>query len=547
MEGSCSSNSHSSKVSILQTLGVAVMPVLSLLAVNADRVRISWVIRPGLLFIALAILILVGIKKVSKGWKTTAVTSSLLLFVILQFGRIPSWVTSTLTTFFGPGFTGIQEMNHRIILTITFLVPISLVFGIIFMIQKRPGWLQAVDVLINIFVLSSIITSLILIGQYALTVMQFDTERSPISTNAVQPTGGLTDLPDVYYLILDAYGRADVLQDIYGYDNSEFLDFLDAQGCYVAAQSIANYTKTILSLITSLNLDYVQHVIPESEPRRVPADVLSTYLNQNVVMQTFKDLGYQIVTFESGFSLTDITSTDYRLDPIIHGLNPFESILLSQSIVIYPAEISILFNRTAYGVSYSGHIARQLYILDTFPSLDLIPSPKFVFAHVILPHPPFVFQADGTMDLPDIPFSYFDADDYEGTLAEYQSGYVEQLQYLNTRLEEIVAAILAKPGTPPVIILQADHGPRSTFTWENPSSQGIYETFSIFNTYCLPGKDYDSFYPGISPVNSFRVLFNQYFGMNYPLMPDESYYAHDWNSLDQLKCVENQSKASGTE
>ena len=540
MEGSCLRFHHSNKVSILQTLGVAVMPVLSLLAVNADRVRFSWIIRPALLFIALAILILAAIRKFSYSWKTTAVTSSLLLLVILQFGRIPPWVTSTLTTFFGPSYTGIQEKNHRILLTITFLVPIFLVFGIIVMIYKRPGWLQVVNLLTNIFVLSSIVTSLILIGQHALTAMQFDTERSPISSNTVQPTGDLTDLPDVYYLIMDAYGRADVLQDIYGYDNSEFLDFLDAQGCYVATQSIANYTKTILSLITSLNLDYVQNVIPESEPRRVPADVLSTYLNQNVVMQTFKQHGYKIVTFESGFSLTDITTDDYHLDTIIHGLNPFESILLSQSIVVYPAEISILFNRMAYGVSYRGHIARQEYILDTFPTLDVIPSPKFVFAHVILPHPPFVFQADGTVDLPDIPFSYFDADDYEGTLDEYQSGYVEQLQYLNTRLEEIIATILAKPGTPPVIILQADHGPRSTFTWENPSSQGIHETFSIFNTYCFPGRSYDSLYPGISPVNSFRVLFNLYFGTNNPLMPDESYYAHYWNSLDQLKRVENQ-------
>jgi hypothetical protein len=540
MDDSHARKNHVKNFSILQTLGTAIMPVLGLLAVNADRVRLSWIIRPGLFFIALAIVILAGVKKFSKGWMTTAVTSSLLLFVILQFGRIPSWVTSMLTTFFGPGFTGIQEENHRILLTITFLVPICLVFGIIFMIHKRPGWLRAVDVLINIFVLSSIITSLILIGQHALTAMQFDTERAPISANTVQPIGELTDLPDVYYLILDAYGRGDVLQDVYGYDNSEFLDFLNAQGCYVGTQSIANYTKTILSLITSLNLDYVQNVIPESEPRSVPADVLSTYLNQNVVMQNFRDLGYKIVTFESGFSLTDISTADYHLDPVIHGLNPFESILLSQSIVIYPAEISILFNRMAFGVSYSGHIARQQYILDTFPSLDVIPGPKFVFAHVILPHPPFVFQADGTVDLPDIPFSYFDADDYEGTLDEYQSGYVAQLQYLNTRLEEIIAAILAKPGTPPVIILQADHGPRSTFIWENPSSEGIHETFSIFNAYCFPGKDYDSLYPGISPVNSFRVLFNLYFGFNYLLMPDESYYAYYWNSLDQLQRIENQ-------
>ena len=220
-------------------------------------------------------------------------------------------------------------------------------------------------------------------------------------------------------------------------------------------------------------------------------------------------------------------------------MNPFESILLSQSIVVYPAKISILFNRMAFGVSYSGHIARQRYILDTLPSLDVIPGPKFVFAHVILPHLPFVFQPDGTIELPDRPFSYMDGSDFEGSVEEYHTGYVEQLQYLNGRLEDIVEAILSKPGTPPVIILQADHGPRSLLDWKSPSPQAIHETFSILNAYCFPGKSTDTLYPGISPVNSFRILFNLYFGMDYSLLPDESYYSYYWNSLNSLELIEN--------
>ncbi|MEJ2562144.1 MAG: hypothetical protein P8Z42_05580, partial [Anaerolineales bacterium] len=91
--------------------------------------------------------------------------------------------------------------------------------------------------------------------------------------------------------------------------------------------------------------------------------------------------------------------------------------------MVYPAKISILFNRMAFGVSYSGHIARQRYILDTLPSLDVIPGPKFVFAHVILPHLPFVFQPDGTIELPDRPFSYMDGSDFEGSVEEYHTGY----------------------------------------------------------------------------------------------------------------------------
>lgn len=516
------------------------MPVFALLGVNADRVELTWIVRPSLINLALAAMTFIGIKKISKGWKKSAVTSSLLLLVLLQFGRIPSWVTSALTALFGSRFAGIQEDANSVALTITFLVPLCLVIGIIFMIHKRSTWLRTMDVLINVLVLSSIITSAILIGRYVLTVMKFDTKRDTSPVVPVEGTENSTELPDVYYLILDAYGRADVLEEIYGYDNTYFLDFLESQGCYVARESVANYTKTALSLITSLNLDYVQNVIPDSEPKTVPASVLSSYLNQNLVMQTFKEMGYNIVTFESGFSLTELTSVDYRLAPIIRGLNPFESILLSQSIVVYPAEISILFNRMAFGVSYSGHIARQQYVLDTLPALDVIPSPKFVFTHIILPHLPFVFQADGTINLPDRAFGFMDGSDFEGSVEEYHSGYVEQLQYLNGRLEHVVEAILSKPGIPPVIILQADHGPRSLLNWMSPSPQAIHETFSILNVYCFPGQNTDSLYPGISPVNSFRVLLNLYFGMDYPLLPDESYYSYYWNTLDSLERVENQ-------
>ena len=524
------------RIYILQPIGIAIMPVLSLMANNVDRVGVDWVIRPFMIYIAVAILLLIAIRKFSKDWRSAALTSSLLLIVILQFGRLPALLTSLITELFGSTFAGIQEEEHRILLSAIFLLPILLVFAILFFIRKRPRCFRAVEVLIYLILLSSIATSAIFIGRHILTLIQFENARDSQTTSNIQVSGDIEEFPDVYYLILDGYARADVLQDIYAYDNSAFLDFLEQEDCYVGMNSIANYTKTILSLVASLNLDYVQNVITATEPRTIPASVFSSYLNQSRVIQIFQELGYEIVTFESGFSLTDITAADYHLDPIIHGLNPFESILLSQSVVVYPAEISLLFNRMAFGISYSGHIARQRYILDTLPALDLIPSPKFVFAHIILPHPPFVFQEDGQVIIPDLRFSYLDADDYEGSMEGYRAGYVSQLSYLNRVLEGIIEGILSKPESA-VILLQADHGPRSMFTWKSPSPEGIYETFSIFNAYCLPRESHAILYPEISPVNSFRLLFSHYFDMDYPLLPDESYYAYYWNTLDLLERI----------
>ena len=42
--------------------------------------------------------------------------------------------------------------------------------------------------------------------------------------------------PDVYYVILDGYARADALATHYGYDNEPFLDALRERGFVVADQ-----------------------------------------------------------------------------------------------------------------------------------------------------------------------------------------------------------------------------------------------------------------------------------------------------------------------
>jgi hypothetical protein len=36
--------------------------------------------------------------------------------------------------------------------------------------------------------------------------------------------------PDIYYIILDGYGRSDVLKNEYGYDNSDFLNASEGFG-----------------------------------------------------------------------------------------------------------------------------------------------------------------------------------------------------------------------------------------------------------------------------------------------------------------------------
>ena len=69
--------------------------------------------------------------------------------------------------------------------------------------------------------------------------------------------------PDIYYIVLDGYGREDILNEYYAYDNSEFLENLAKRGFAVPHQARSNYPKTVLSISSTLNMDYISNLMPE--------------------------------------------------------------------------------------------------------------------------------------------------------------------------------------------------------------------------------------------------------------------------------------------
>jgi len=116
-----------------------------------------------------------------------------------------------------------------------------------------------------------------------------------------------------------------------------------------------------------------------------------------------------------------------------------------------------------------------------------------------------------------------DGDDYAGDWQEYRQGYASQVEFANRKLKSAVSALLARSNTPPVIILQGDHGPGSRLNWGSPADSCLWERSGILNAYYIPGGSQE-LYPSISPVNSFRVILNAVFGTSQPLLPDRTYF-----------------------
>lgn len=165
--------------------------------------------------------------------------------------------------------------------------------------------------------------------------------------------------------------------------------------------------------------------------------------------------------------------------------------------------------------------------LNTFTRLAEIPrrpEPTFTFAHMIFPHPPYFFTAEGK---PIIQQKY----SWGGAGWAQRAKYKDQLIFANKKVKETIDRILERSETPPIIIVQGDHGPASSFylegngSWRNPTIRQLSERTGILNAYYLPGKKSDLLRSDISPVNTFRVIFNEYFGSNYDLLENKVFYS----------------------
>ena len=181
----------------------------------------------------------------------------------------------------------------------------------------------------------------------------------------------------------------------------------------------------------------------------------------------------------------------------------------------------------AYLPTADSHREIIRYNFDTLATLPNLPGPTFVFAHIISPHPPFVFDKNGNPIAQQFGFTFQDANEFPGSSAEYPIHYMDQVQFVNDRVRKIVDTILAQSTTPPIIILQADHGSGMLTDLNSLDNTCIHERFSPFAAYYLPGIDRNVIPSDMSNVNIFRIIFNQYFHANLPLLESKQYFYKD--------------------
>ena len=475
----------------------AIFPVLSIYSANLALVPGSAIVRPFLFVLGCAIALWALLALCLRSLDRGALTASFIATMCFAYTRI-------IKTMNFPYY--VRDLGPEIWLSV-------LVVGSILVAWKGTGARKLFNLLSAMLVVSAL-------GQTGYGLFRSFALRPLIQKNANDSGSMSSTRPDIIYIILDGYGRSDALQRAMGYSSDAFVEGLEKRGFYVAKDSHANYCQTEISVASSLNMDFIPELLPHVTRKEGNRSPLDTLIDQNQVASYLRQRGYSYSAITTGFPPLQFNSADVNLRSQF-GLNLIESALIQQT----PFE-------TVSHADTSMFEERRLALQAAYSSLESLTSkvlnPRFTIVHILAPHPPFVFEADGSPRSHHGTFGLFDGSDYifnANSAKDYRDGYVGQAEYIGNRTLQALDVLLAGSGPKPVNLVQGDHGSKLRLNQEFASKTDMNECFPNLSAYYVPDSVRKNLYPGITPVNSFRVLFNGLFDDKRQLKPDRSFYS----------------------
>lgn len=400
-----------------------------------------------------------------------------------------------------------QVSNEGLVGQYRFIIPVSgLVFLLVtIVIRKTRNNLRSVTAYLNwLLILLLFLDTAWLVTKLASPPRQTVHSFAPATIGVDS-----VDRPDIYLVVPDQYAGDRALREVFNYDNSGFLDELEKRGFFLPRESHSNYNLTPFSMASTLNMEY----LGAEMGRKHHLNVSYSYqqIRDNAVVELLQSLGYKFYNFslfdfpgkpahryESflpyGARLITMQTLSGRL------LRDWRSALLEGKIPLPSMRVQVAsenlnFNDTIFALTNA--VARQQ-----------TPAPKFVYAHFMLPHFPYYYDANGRPNTTEKIASM------HNTRPE---DYVQYLQYGNRRLLDLVDTLLASAKKPMVIMILSDHG------FRNPIKRvdRAYD-FMNLNAVFISGKNYSGWPDTITNVNQFRVLFNTCFHQRYPLLRDST-------------------------
>lgn len=500
---------RSALIASLAVLFTAVTPIFALHSFNMQYVQYPAILRSLWISCLAAIVLVFALRLVLRSFQKAAAVTILFLLLFFLYGHVFELLA-------------IHFPVRNIVFTGVWIL--ALIAGIVALLRKQVIAERFIQIML-------IVSGLLALFNFSSIVLfEFARHRANQSSllQTVNLNGESARRPDIYYIVLDAHARPDLLQR-FGYDGAPFVERLQELGFFLGSCSQANYWLTAFSVGSTLRMEYFG---PEYDNEAALPD-----WKVSAAIQNLRQLGYQIVAFETRandinnqvlgediFLSSSRQETLYQDFYFLASLNDFEASLIRTSWLhswlqlignyrhLLPNEVVV----DAEQAAFLKHYRQTYYILEQLPELSYIDSPKFVYVHFLVPHEPYIFDASG---------HYV----YRHNHDEFVEGYRNNIEFIDGQIVNVIDKLLSNSAEPPIIILQGDHGP-------NGSQADLL--MPILNAYYFPDGGEAQLYESISPVNTFRILFSYYFGADYELLPDLSYYGRNPN-LSEGTLVEN--------
>jgi len=485
-----------------------ITPIMHFMSSNQLNFATEEMFVPILVALAMVTLIVAFLRFVLKDWHSASAVAAVVSIVTLGYGHIQTAIG--------------DKIDERLVFSSVLVLGTAVAVAAVrskSLVRHLAQPVNLATAVLIVFPAASLIvgTSNTLARAYSPDPVSAEHPAAHLALPGLQ--AAQRDWPDIYYIILDEYGRHDSLG---GFDNTHFIGELERRGFYVATEATTNYSRTVTSLASSLNLAYIDDLQGESE--LLDTDKVNL-IRSHALGAILKDLGYTYLHLESGHPYSDSSQIADLLvkftpagvvmsknagerqvreadvvtagEPLLPGYFVRELVQTTMVPIIAGNQFQIgdraVFEPFEWWSPY-----RTLQTFDFLSQPIEVERPMFVFAHIIKPHTPGTFDRHGNII----------AHGLHGNDAFY-----DQLIYLNSLLLEMIDSILQDGTSETIIVIVGDHG-RDPHWGSGFSREGILAAFH------LPNGGESELYPSISTVNHFRLILDFYFGVNIGLLED---------------------------
>lgn len=458
----------------------ALFPIFVIFSNNSLEITIESLLFPIFVIFTIIIFVMILLKKITKNLAKSTLTISLVLVLFFNLEQFNSWLTSF-------EFAEIRS-HHLTLILYSVIFPIGLFF--IYKIKdiEKPSMIVTIAGLAilvsftpNFFMFSEITENSASNQFFNNYELNFDTK------------------PNIYFILLDGYSSNESLTKNFQFDNSIFLNELEKSGFIVAEKNFSNYLWTVFAMTSMLNMDYTQNHPNYSSNDQI---FYKNLFSHNVVMKIFQDNGYETIYIDGG--------------------GPWREMYVADKVLCRSTDNRLLQNLIDTSVMkylYGGFTSKSWDEIRncSFNELEKVnqdsDKPLFVYAHIRSPHSPYTYDRDGQLV------------NYDETLNEkiLNERYTYQLKYTNDKLKQVIPNLLSSSSSP-IILLVSDHGTKNIQNIDYKDEIGLTQFHSNFGAYYLPELIDKKEYLDSSPVNLFRLIFNDYFDGKIERLDDKAFF-----------------------